>query len=48
MLKIGGDKALAALIAEFLFHEGKTFNVPTTRQQAGAPTKHQTAKQIQE
>ncbi len=46
MLKTGGGKALTVLIAEFLFHVEKTLNVPTTKRQAGAPTKHQTAKQI--
>ncbi len=46
MLKTGGDKALAVLIAEFLSHLEKTFNAPTTLGQAGAPTEHQTAKQI--
>ncbi len=40
MLKTGGGKALAVLIAEFLSRVEKTFNAPTTRMQAGAPTKH--------
>ncbi len=46
MLKTGGDKALAVLIAEFLSHVEKILNAPTTRKQAGAPTKHKIAKQI--
>ena len=47
MLKTGGGKALAVRIAEFLFHVEKTFNAPTTRLEAGAPTEHKAAKQIQ-
>ncbi len=46
MLKTGGGKALVVLIAEFLSHVEKTFNAPTTRMQAGAPTTSLAAKQI--